>query len=143
VVSKLQERLVAQQLKSYLKTADLLALQQQSAYRPFRFTETVVLHVLAAILNVADHDDVSAPVTLDLSAAIVTFDDDVLLRRLMLSYGVMGNTHSWFQSYLKGRTQHVCLGSTIGYPSFDSLAAEITVDVKLITWSHTVCSVYG
>jgi hypothetical protein len=95
-LSKLLERLVAQQLISYLKTADLLPLHQ-SAYRPFHSTETAVLHVLTEILNAADRGDVSALVMLDLSAAFDTVDHDILLRRLMLSYGVTGSAHSWFQ----------------------------------------------
>jgi hypothetical protein len=49
---------------------------------------------------------------LDLSAAFDTVDHGILLRRLTLSYGLTGSAHSWFWSYLNGRTQHVRLGST-------------------------------
>jgi Reverse transcriptase (RNA-dependent DNA polymerase) len=110
-VSKLLERLVAQQLIDYLKTADLLP-QYQSAYRPFHSTETAVLHVLSEILTAVDRGDVAALILLDLSAAFDTVDHDILLRRLQYSYGVTGSANRWFRSYLCGRTQYVRLGST-------------------------------
>ena len=110
VVSKLLERLVAQQLIDYLKTADLLP-QYQSAYRPFHSTETAVLHVLSEILTAVDRGDVAALILLDLSAAFDTVDHDILLRRLQYSYGVNRSANRWFRSYLYGRTQNVRLGS--------------------------------
>jgi Reverse transcriptase (RNA-dependent DNA polymerase) len=90
VVSKLLERLVAQQLTDYLKTKDLLPLYQ-SACQPFQSTETAVLHVLSEILTAVDREDVSTLILLNLSAAFDTVDHDILLRRLQYSYGVTGS----------------------------------------------------
>ena len=73
VLSKLLERLVAQQLIDYLKSSKLFLLYQ-SAYRLNHSTETAVLHVLAEILTAADRGDLSALVLLDLSAAFNTVD---------------------------------------------------------------------
>jgi len=44
----------------------------------------------------------------------------VLLRRLSCSFGIVGNVHSWIQSYLTGRTQSVRIGSHSAppYPAF-------------------------
>ena len=64
VLSKLLERLVAQQLIDYLESSKLYPLYQ-SAYRLSHSTETAVVHVLAEMLTVADRGDLSALVLLD------------------------------------------------------------------------------
>ena len=82
VLSKLLERLVAQQLIGYLKSSKLFP-PYQSAYRLNHSTETAVLHVLAEILTAADRGDLSALVLRDLSAAFDTVDHDVMFKRLV------------------------------------------------------------
>ena len=47
---------------------------------------------------------------INLSAAFDTVDHEILLRRLDTSYGITGNAHKWFQSYLFNRKQFVRLG---------------------------------
>ena len=70
VISKLLERLVAQQLIKYLSDNNLLPdRQSQSAYRVFRSTETVIARVLSDILTALDKGDIAALTPLDLSAA--------------------------------------------------------------------------
>ena len=58
VLSKLLERLVAQQLIDYLRGAGLLP-DLQSAYRAFHSTETAVLKVMADILWAIDNFNLS------------------------------------------------------------------------------------
>jgi len=84
VVSKLLERIVAQQLKTYLQSSGLLP-SLQSGFRPGHSTETAVLRVLSDLLQAVDSGDVAALVLLDLSAAFDTLDHAILCRRL--SYG--------------------------------------------------------
>ena len=110
VLSKLLERLVAQQLLNYLTTNRLLP-DLQSAYRAYHSTETAVLKVLSDILLAVDRGDLAMLTLLDLSAAFDTVDHLILLRRLDVSYGLHGSVRDWFSSYLTGRTQYVRCGS--------------------------------
>jgi hypothetical protein len=116
VLSKLLERLVARQLLDYLTTSKLLP-ELQSAYRACHSTETAVLKVLGDILHAVDHGDLACLTLLDLSAAFDTVDHDTLLRRLRETYGLHGNVHNWFTSYLGRRTQFVRRGGTRSLPT--------------------------
>jgi len=73
VLSKLLERLVAQQLIDYLRGAGLLP-DLQSAYRAFHSTETAVLKVMSDILWTIDNSNLSLLALLDLSSAFDTVD---------------------------------------------------------------------
>jgi predicted DNA-binding protein len=111
VMSKLLERLVAQQLLNYLNISKLLP-ELQSAYRARHSTETAVLKVLMDILRAVDAGDLAALALLDLSAAFDTVDHATLLRRLDVSYGIRGRVLAWFTSYLDGRCQFVRCGAS-------------------------------
>ena len=50
---------------------------------------------------------------LDLSAAFVTVDHSILLKRLQLKAGVSGKALDWFTSYLSGRSQRVSIQGTL------------------------------
>jgi len=79
VLSKLFERLVAQQLTDYLTENGLLP-ELQSAYRAHHSTETAMLKVIADILLALDSGNLAMLSLLDLSAAFDTVDHDTLLR---------------------------------------------------------------
>ena len=102
--------MLIRQLLDYL-TASRMLPDLQSAYRANHSTETAVLRVLADILRAVDAGDLALLTLLDLSAAFDTVDHDTLLRRLRVSYGLGGDVHRWFQSYLSDRTQFVRSGS--------------------------------
>ena len=116
VMSKLLERLVAKQLVGYLTASGLLP-RLQSAYRAHHSTKTTVLKVTTDILRVLDAGNLAVLTLLDLSAAFDTVDHATLLRRLSVTYGLDGAVLSWFWSYLSGRTQFVCCGSSKSAPA--------------------------
>lgn len=117
VLSKLLERLVAQQLLLYLNSANLLP-SLQSAYRANHSTETAVLKVLSDILLAIDAGNLSVLALLDLSAAFDTVDHEILLQRLNITYGLTGTVLHWFETYLVGRRQYVRFGSSSSSPTF-------------------------
>ena len=49
---------------------------------------------------------------LDLSAALDTVNHQVFLSRLSDSFGIKGTALSWFESYLQGHTQFVCINNS-------------------------------
>ena len=76
VLSKLLERLVAQQLIDCLRGAGLLP-DLQSAYRAFHSTETAVLKVMSDILWAIDNGNLSLLALLDLSSAFDAVDHEI------------------------------------------------------------------
>jgi len=103
------QRSIAAQLLSYLNKYQLLP-SVQSGFRPGHSTETAVLKVLSDILAAVDRGDIAVLVLLDLSAAFDTVDHEILLERMCQTFGIVDQAHSWFGSYLSGRTQSVRRG---------------------------------
>ena len=116
VVSKLLERLICQQLVTYLKTNSLLP-DLQSAFRAHHSTETAVLKVMSVILLALDSGNLALLTLLDLSAAFDSVDHATLMQRLQKSYCLGDAALKWFTSYLSGRTQYVRTPMTTSKPS--------------------------
>lgn len=89
-VSKLAERVAADQIQSYLNEHDLFP-SLQSAYRLHYSTETALLKVKNDILMNMEDQHVTLPVILDLSAAFDTVDYRILLDRLQFDFGISGS----------------------------------------------------
>ena len=107
-VSKLLEKVVASRLVQHMNTHGL-GEPMQSAYRSHHSTETALLRVHNDILRAVDKKRAVILVLLDLSAAFDTIDHDTLLCRLRHRLGITGTALKWFESYLKGRMQSVCV----------------------------------
>ena len=61
------------------------------------------------------NDLFTGAVFIDLRKAFDTVDHDLLIKRLHV-YGMDPNTINWFQSYLNGRYQQVCVGGHLSDP---------------------------
>ena len=105
-ISKVIERIVAEQIKKHLVDSNLMP-PLQSAYRAGHSTETALIKVISDIIDAADGQQVTFLGLLDMSAAFDTVDHDILLHRLETSYGVRGQALRWLTSFLTGRTQAV------------------------------------
>jgi hypothetical protein len=111
-LSKILEKVVAQQIISHIENHSLSA-SHQSGFKRRHSTETALLKVTNDILSENDKGKVTALVLLDLSAAFDTVDHEILLSRLESDVGVSDVALSWFRSYLSGRSQAVsCAGRT-------------------------------
>jgi hypothetical protein len=111
-ISKVLEKIVKQQLTSYLESNNLLPIFQ-SAYRANHSTETALLRLYSDLVATADVGKVSLLALLDLSAAFDTVDHVILLERLSIEFGLNGLVLQWFKSYLSDRYQMVkCSGGT-------------------------------
>ena len=111
-VSKLAERVAADQIQSYLNEHDLLP-SLQSAYRQHHCTETALLKVKNDILMNMENQKVTSLVLLDLSAAFDTVDHRILLDRLQFDCGISGSALNLIESYLSNRTQRIYIAGVL------------------------------
>jgi hypothetical protein len=108
VVSKVLERLIHQQLYDYLQQHSILH-PAQSGFRPQHTTQDVIVSMVDAWRKALDKNKLVGAALVDLSKAFDLVNHSVLLRK-MSSYGVRGKEWKWFQDYLTGRRQRVCVG---------------------------------
>ena len=108
-VSKILEKVVAGQLKSYMAENNLHE-KSQSAYKAFHSTETALLKIQNDIRSAVDKKEIVVLVLLDLSAAFDLIDHDVLFDRMRNILGIKGTVLEWFKSYLRGRSQSIKIG---------------------------------
>jgi len=110
-VSKLLERLTMSRLQPHLlRSPNYCPLQ--SAYRPSHSTETAVVKVADDLYRAMDNGAFTALVSLDISAAFVTIDHEILRRRLKSDFHVDGNALAWIKSYVSDRYSFVQVGQS-------------------------------
>ena len=111
-VSKLLERGALNQMNDYFNDNDLHC-PVQSGYRPWHSCETLLIRMFDDINKEVARDQAVFVVLLDLSAAFDTIDHDILLRRLLVDFGISGVALQWMKSYLEGRSYCVKVGDTL------------------------------
>ena len=105
--SKLLEKLVANQFKSYLERYKTIC-ENQHGFRKNRSVQTAILEFTTIISDTLDKGDRAVGVFLDLSKAFETVDHDILGEKLH-HYGCSGKELDWFKSYLSNRLIQVNL----------------------------------
>jgi hypothetical protein len=121
VVSKVLERIIYDQVESYL-TENKLLYTHQSGFRRKYSTDTCLLHLTDFIKFEMDKGNYVGMVLLDLQKAFDTVDHDVLLMKLE-AMGFSSDVTHWFRSYLSSRTQMVNVSGIL------SSSANITCGV--------------
>jgi len=102
-MSKIAQRVVAQQLHEYLAINELLP-RNQSAYRSHHSTGTTMLRVISDALSEADEQRVTLLASLDMTAAFDCVDHSLLPMRLQWNFGLQKTALEWMTSFLTGRT---------------------------------------
>ena len=110
-ISKLFEKLVLSRLAPHLALSPNLD-PRQSAYTKGLSTETSVLGFINDLHSIVARGSAAALISLDLSAAFDVIDHEILLCRLESDFGLCDLVLSWFRSYLDGRSQMICVGSS-------------------------------
>ncbi|KAF2345606.1 Reverse transcriptase domain, partial [Trinorchestia longiramus] len=111
VLSKILEKVISNQLSTYLDKSNLLH-PNQYAYRKHTSTQDALLNITEKIYSDIDTKNVTLLLLLDLSKAF----DSVEHTRLLQKISNLGIATQWFQSYLANRSHAVQLENTISSP---------------------------
>jgi hypothetical protein len=103
VMSKILEKVVCEQLVSFLESEGLLP-ETQSGFRKGFSTCTALLNVLDEIISARDRGLESLMTALDFSQAFDSVSFDLLIAKLHF-YNFDETAIRWFSSYLTGRSQ--------------------------------------
>ena len=107
-LSKTIERVVLVQANDHMELIDA-HIPNQSGYKPHYSCESLLLRVSNDIFTNFDNSKCTIAVLLDLSAAFDTVDHDRLLDILWGQLGFRDNVFKWFEDFLRGRKQSVCI----------------------------------
>uniref|UniRef100_A0A8C5AU51 Reverse transcriptase domain-containing protein n=1 Tax=Gadus morhua TaxID=8049 RepID=A0A8C5AU51_GADMO len=108
-ISKLLERAITTQLKTYLLSNNLYETFQ-SGFRTHHSTETALIKVTNDLLLSSDSGSITILLLLDLSAAFDTVNHSILLSRLK-PLGITDSALSWFNSYLSERFHYIAINN--------------------------------
>ena len=108
VLSKVLERIVADQLMTYLESKDLIS-KTQHGFRKQLSTETALLQITNAVYKNIDDKKISLLMLCDLSKAFDSVSHEVLMRK----FSDLQIDPFWFEDYLKNRIQSVRIENTI------------------------------
>lgn len=116
VLSKVLERVIFEQMISYLEENHLLH-HSHHGFRSSHSTATALIEMYDQWIEAFENDKITAVVMLDLSAAFDVVDHDIMIQKLEI-LGFEESVISWLRSYLSGRSQQVCIEGSLSDPLF-------------------------
>ena len=108
VLSKVLEKIVAEQLMNYLELNKLLS-SSQHGFRKSLSTETALMQVMEKLYHNMDNKKLSLITLCDLSKAFDSVSHDILINKCLQ----LKIDSFWFNDYLSNRTQSVRIGNHI------------------------------
>lgn len=120
-VGKVMERVIYKHVYNHLQKHKLI-YEYQSGFLPKNSTVHQLIELYNSIVNALEKKEISCFVFCDFSKAF----DKVWHKGLLLkieSYGIKGNLHKWFDSYLQNRKQRVVMKDSLS--SFSTVQAGV------------------
>ena len=114
-VSKLLEKVVARQLRSYLEEFSIIP-KEQFAYRQHHSTEDALVYAINNFLMAKDQGLYTGLVFVDMSKAFDKVEHQTLINDLS-NIRVRGSALKWFVNFLTDRQQQVRCGNTVSAPT--------------------------
>jgi hypothetical protein len=109
VFDKIFEKIICSKLYKFLNKYNIL-YKHQYGFRQNHSTTSALTEISDYIYNSLDENYYVLGLYLDISKAFDSVSHSILLNKLY-HYGVRGNIHCWFQSYLSDRKQFVALNN--------------------------------
>ena len=104
-VNKIFEKILHKRLYKYLSKFKIL-YEYQFGFREGHSTTQALVEITDRLKNAMDAKELSCGIFIDLTKAFDTVDHAILLKK-MYRYGIRGNVHNLFKSYLSNRQQYV------------------------------------
>ena len=111
VFSKIVEKMIYSKLFDFLVRYQIL-FKSQYGFRKGRNTSHATIDFLQTVEKAFEDQEYAIGIFCDLSKAFDTLDHNILLKKLD-HYGIRGNWHAWFKSYLSNRKQYVDLNGAL------------------------------
>src|SRR6267154_2772610 len=107
IFSKILESLVSARLSSFLTKYNIL-YEYQFGFRSNYSTKLALVNSVDDILKALNEKQLVAGIFFDLAKAFDSIDHSILIDKLQC-YGIRGQMHNWFCSYLENRSQYTCI----------------------------------
>ena len=109
-VNKIFEKILHKRLYKYLTKFKIL-YEYQFGFREGHSTTQALIDITDRLKTAMDAKELSCGIFIDLTKAFDTVDHSILLKK-MYTYGIRGNVHNLFKSYLSNRQQYVKVNNT-------------------------------